>query len=228
MPTWWKRQSFVCFYRNNKYLLFADYGRMEGVCLWPEMFHTAQAQRGSILAEHSAVMCTQTRQLPGPWQTYSVGSGICVLSSCSWRSSIYWKISLIRLRFLSISFWRAWTDWTQAVNPQACWGPGCRTEVSSKGWGVDFLAVSLPPGADPSVTHPHVSMKVPYLLFHRGLPVVHVEEDVTLSHTDLQQVDIMGFVHHVDNGVFVHEKLGDNVTGSGEGQAHSKRHRAQN
>lgn len=58
--------------------------------------------------------------------------------------------------------------------------------------------------------------------------MVHVEEDVTLSHTDLQQVDIMGFVHHVDNGVFVHEKLGDNVTGSGEGQAHSKRHRAQN
>lgn len=71
-------------------------------------------------------------------------------------------------------------------------------------------------------------MKVPYLLFHRGLPAIHVEEDVTLLHADLQQVDIMGFVDHVDNGVFVHKKLGDNTTGSGEEQACSKSHRAQN
>lgn len=78
----------MCFYRNNKYLLFADCGRMEAG-LWPEMFQTAQAQRGSVLAECFAAVCTQIRQLPGPWQTYSVSSGICVLSSCSWRSSMY-------------------------------------------------------------------------------------------------------------------------------------------
>lgn len=56
-------------------------------------------------------------------------------------------------------------------------------------------------------------MKVSYLLCHGGLPAVSVAEDVALSLSNLQQTDAMGRVDCVDNGVFVHKKLGGNVTG---------------
>lgn len=56
-------------------------------------------------------------------------------------------------------------------------------------------------------------MRVSYLLRYRGLPAVGVAEDVALSLINLQQADAMGRVDCVDNGVFVHKKLGGNVTG---------------
>lgn len=76
---------------------------------------------------------------------------------------------------------------------------------------------------------PHVSTEAPYLPRHRSLPAIGVGEDVTLPHIDLQQVDAVGRVDHVDEGGFVHQKLGGNVSGSGGGgRVHSKSIRAQN
>lgn len=73
-----------------------------------------------------------------------------------------------------------------------------------------FLAVSPPFDPDLSVPYPS---EVSYLLCHGGLPAVDVVEDVALSLINLQQVDAMGCGDCGDNGVFVHKKLGGNVTG---------------
>lgn len=76
---------------------------------------------------------------------------------------------------------------------------------------------------------PHVSTEAPYLPRHRSLPAIGVGEDVALPHIDLQQVDAVGRVDHVDEGGFVHQKLGGNVSGSGGGgRVHSESIRAQN